>query len=530
MISTKAKKPGYTVIHTIRGTQYVYECVSRYDKEKKQSYNKQVCIGKNSPDGTFIPNARYRERHQLAPTGEKISVASKVIGATETVTAVAVAEGLQRCLTLALGKKAGNHALALAEYVLIRGTALSHYPAWARNQKLPGDTAVLSSQDISKFLSTITIDAVEKFYTRWAAKFTNEDTVCMDLTSVSSYSAGNELVKYGYNRDREHLEQVNIMGLFSASRMLPVAVRMLPGNISDVTVLTKELVHFKQLGLADPILLLDKGFDSEANRNSLLDKRLKFLMMADCRSTLLRDLQEKHRDSMRVPSKLFFYQDDRYYAVTEILSLGSDQNRRCYTHLYYCSRLAEKRLNRFNEKLQAYYEQLVGGDALSDIPQSFHPYFTIKETPKRGRTVVLDEEAAVAKERSFSAMFVILSNAEKDAKKTLRLYRERDSVEKFFDDMKNSLDMKRLRVHGSTNAKARLFIQYLAAILLYLCRNKLGLYTSTNSSVREILEDLSGICEITHSDRYGSLITESTVKQREILAQLGVDTSSWLQN
>ena len=31
----------------------------------------------------------------------------------------------------------------------------------------------------------------------------------------------------------------------------------------------------------------------------------------------------------------------------------------------------------------------------------------------------------------------------------LRLYRERDAVEKFFDDMKNSMDMDRLRVHSS---------------------------------------------------------------------------------
>jgi len=155
-------------------------------------------------------------------------------------------------------------------------------------------------------------------------------------------------------------------------------------------------------------------------------------MMAACRSTLLRDLQEKHLDSMRVPSTLFFYQDDQYYGITEILSLGSQKNRRCYAHIYYCSRLAEKRLNRFNEKLQAHYEQLGGGDALSEIPPSFQPYFTIKETPKRGRTVVLDEEAAGAKERSFSAMFIILSNAEKEAKKALRLYRERDSVEIFF--------------------------------------------------------------------------------------------------
>lgn len=33
-------------------------------------------------------------------------------------------------------------------------------------------------------------------------------------------------------------------------------------------------------------------------------------------------------------------------------------------------------------------------------------------------------------------MFTILSNVKMDARSALQLYRERDSVEKFFDDMK----------------------------------------------------------------------------------------------
>ena len=109
--------PGYQVIHTINGVQYVYECISTYNKEKKQSFNKQVCIGKNAPDGTFIPNARYRERHKLTPSGEKIVVTSKVIGATNALWSVAEASGLERCLSASLGKKRGAQALALAQYV-----------------------------------------------------------------------------------------------------------------------------------------------------------------------------------------------------------------------------------------------------------------------------------------------------------------------------------------------------------------------------------------------------------------------------
>lgn len=529
MKAATAKQPGYQTVHIVRGVHYIYECVSTYDKEKKQSFNKQVCIGKKGPDGSFIPNAYYRELHQLATTGEKITVSSKVIGATETLTQVANTEGLERCLTLSLGKQLGSQALALAEYILVRGSALSHFPEWAAHQKLPQGAEVLSSQDISRFLGTISDDMMEKFFTRWASNFSGHDTICLDLTSIGSYSECNELVKYGYNRDREQLEQVNILGLFSASKMLPVAVRMLPGNIADVSTLVNELTHFSYLGLSNPVLLMDKGFDSEENLTRLLDRRLKFIMMAHCNRSWLKELEEQHRDSMRVPSKLFHYQDDRYYAVTELLSLGSEKNRRCYAHIYYCSRLAEKRLDRFNERLHDYYDRLVAGGGLETIPVDYQKYFSIKETPKRRRSVILDEAAAVATEKSFNVMFVILSNTEKDAHTALRLYRERDAVEKFFDDMKNSMDMDRLRVHTSPRAKARLFLQYLSTILLYLCRNKLGFYESSNTSVRGILEDLSGICEVTHSNHYGSIITESTSAQRATLAQLGIDTSSWLQ-
>lgn len=511
MSKQKNKKPGYRAIHTVNGTRYVYECVSTYDKEKKESFNKQVCIGKQSPEGKFIPNARYREMHNLAPTGEKIAVSSKVIGATAVLSSIAETSGLTRCLTLSFGKDRGSQMLAYAEYLLVRGNALSHFSAWASSQKLPPGAAVLSSQATSKFLSSIKVGEMEKFYARWAQNFSKDDTLCMALTSVSSYSKGNELVKYGYNRDKERLEQVNILGLFSSSRMLPIAVRMLPGNIADVATLKKELVHFRHLGLASPLLLLDKGFDSEENRNCLLDIRLKFLMMSESRSNLLKDLSEKHRDTMRIPSNMFFYQEDRYYATTELLSLGSEGNRRCYAHIFYCSRLAESRLDRFNENLNTYYDRLVAGSDISEVPPSFSPYFTIRETPKKGRTVILDEEAAVAKERGFSPMFIILTNKKMEAPAALKLYRERDSVEKFFDDMKNTLDMKRLRVHSGDNAKARMFMQYIASILLYSCRNNLGLYKSTNSSIRNILEDLSGICEVKHSNKYGTLITEPTI-------------------
>ena len=43
---------------------------------------------------------------------------------------------------------------------------------------------------------------------------TEDDYLCYDITSISSYSQGNEFVRHGYNRDREPLPQVNMAMLF----------------------------------------------------------------------------------------------------------------------------------------------------------------------------------------------------------------------------------------------------------------------------------------------------------------------------
>lgn len=208
-----------------------------------------------------------------------------MIGATEPLMQLAISEGLERSLTLSLVKQFGSQALVLAEYILVRGEALSHFPEWAAHQKLPQGAEILSSQDLSRFLGTITEDMMEKFFTCWASRFSGHYTICLDITSVSSYSECNELVKYGYNRDCEQLEQVNILGLFSATKMLPVALRMLPGNIADVSTMVNELAHFGYLGLSSPVLLMDQGFDSKENLTRLLDRRLKFIMMAHCNRT-----------------------------------------------------------------------------------------------------------------------------------------------------------------------------------------------------------------------------------------------------
>ncbi len=91
------------------------------------------------------------------------------------------------------------------------------------------------------------------------------------------------------------------------------------------------------------------------------------------------------------------------------------------------------------------------------------------------------------------------------------VYREKDIVEKCFDDLKNELDMKRLRIHSSKCMKSRLFIQFITMILLVAIRKRMrATELTTKYSVTQLLWELESLTTIQYSGRYKNKLSEVT--------------------
>jgi transposase len=118
-----------------------------------------------------------------------------------------------------------------------------------------------------------------------------------------------------------------------------------------------------------------------------------------------------------------------------------------------------------------------------------------------------------------AGFFCILNNASKDAAQTLLTYRAKEAIENCFDDLKNQLDMNRLRVHSPTAMDNRLFIQFLALILICQIRNVLQSDKSLrNLTVREVMEEMETIVKIKYDHHYGAIYTERSPSHRNIMA------------
>lgn len=122
----------------------------------------------------------------------------------------------------------------------------------------------------------------------WGQRILEHDYLCYDITSVSSYGELNEYLKYGYNRDREKLTQINLALLFGQNSQVPICFNRLPGNISDVSTLRYFLNTFWYMELPRLHLVLDRGFYSHNNVDELLAVKEKFILAVNCQPSWVR--------------------------------------------------------------------------------------------------------------------------------------------------------------------------------------------------------------------------------------------------
>ena len=109
-----------------------------------------------------------------------------------------------------------------------------------------------------------------------------------------------------------------------------------------------------------------------------------------------------------------------------------------YLHLYYNPEKAVED----DQQRTAYYvrlgNELISGKRRPKHEKDYAKYFTVHETPVRGRKITPNNEA-MNKACRLYGYFVLISNEVKDPIEALHLYRTRDVVEKHSAILKNAL-------------------------------------------------------------------------------------------
>ncbi len=207
--------------------------------------------------------------------------------------------------------------------------------------------------------------------------------------------------------------------------------------------------------------------------------------------------------------------EDDLYAVTKCIKW---KGHRCYLHTYYDSLKAELENKNFTHRLLQCHDELTNHKERPENQVFYEKYFFVRDFPKRERKVQYNEEAIRRHKQNHIGWLVIISNKTKDATEALRSYRQKDAIEKGFDDLKNDLDMKRLGIHSNSAMEGRIFIQFVSLILTTYLRGIMEKQDWVRShNLQEIFSEMKSLKEISVEGKRKKLVTTPTKFQREIM-------------
>ena len=253
------------------GITYAYESVSYWDKEKRQSRSRRRLIGRVGDNGEIIPTdgrCRHDGEHALRTRRRGAVPVTQIqqsyYGATYLLDAIAdstgVAADLRQCFPDDHGK-----ILSVAYFLILGGSrALMNFRYWAADHLHPYG-ADLSSQDSSRLFASTTETQSRSFFRMQGRRRLEKEYWAYDSTSISSYSETLRQVKYGKNKESDHLPQMNLLLLYGEKSGLPFYYRRMSGNIPDVKTVNTLVRELDALGYGKVKFVMDRGFYSKDN-------------------------------------------------------------------------------------------------------------------------------------------------------------------------------------------------------------------------------------------------------------------------
>ena len=520
------------------GITYIYESASYWDREKKQPRSKRTLIGRLDPTtGEIVPTdgrGKRRAQKEDDPAVRKgpVPVARTnrlFFGATYLLDQIGEVTGLTSDLKTCF-PNTYKQILSIAYYLVLEDqNPLFRFKKWAAIHRHPFGKDIPSQRSTELFQS-VTEEAKMHFFRLQGKRRAEKEYWAYDSTSISSRSETLRQVKYGKNKDDDQLPQINLALVFGEESKLPFYYRKLAGNVPDVKTIQELLRELDVLGYEKIKLVMDRGYYSAENINALFKKHLKFLCGTSSALSFAKDFIREI--GSRKDHYEYYNSNLELYVFTKTIAWDYEQERpykgdvvkeerRMYLHLYFNPDKFSDDGKAFNRRLDTLKNELLSGHRVPEHEKDYRKYFEIKETPKKGISLTVKQDAVDAAHERYG-FFVLISNEVKDPVTALSLYRMRDVVEKAFWNVKERLNLRRTMTSSESSLEGKLFVEFVALIYLSYIQKKMeekGLFATY--TLHELLDELD-VIECFMEPGKAPIQGEILKKQEQIYRDLGV--------
>jgi transposase len=407
------QKPKGTEIKGGRPPYYLYEVSSKWDPSIKRSRKKSgKFLGTITPEGLIKPK-RERVLEELK------NIAVKEYGATSYVS------NLCADIFELLKRHFPDEWKEITIFSMVRLFHSSpmknviHYTGGSQLSDIFPDTSV-SPKNLSELL--FSIGTHRKKSIEFMKNFIDGEQAIIDVTRIFSLSENIISATLGHNGNECGVPQINMALLLSVEKKQPSFFRLVPGSISDVSIVTTTM---QEAGLRKAILIGDKGFYSASNVKFLEKNRLGYVL------------------PMKRTNSLIEYKP---------LSTGDMKDLDGYF-------LFEKRVVWFKERI------IKGKRVILYLDSRLRT-----EEEKDFLTHVTDKKCKIKdyyRRQHTMGTIGVITNCKHNPEKVYGLLKSRIEIEQAFDAFKNILNSDRTYMRDDAHLEGWMFVNFVTLMLYY---------------------------------------------------------------
>lgn len=296
--------------------------------------------------------------------------------------------------------------------------------------------------------------------------------VNMDWTSFVLYGDKCSLGKYGYSRDHRPDKKQITMGLSELSRPInvPIGMTVREGNVSDQVHFDDTFDQVKDRLRKGSMIVFDQGANRKENLDRIEHSKLKYVTARQINKS---DEETWIKNFDKSKAELVDERNETYGLKKKF---PSRINYLYFSEHLYKQKMASKfrkveRLLNEAEEIQRCIESNRG------LPKRYrinNPLVDCEYSYQTKLASLSDEEArAILKEASITGregFFCLVSDKDLTLTETLTIYREKDSIEKIINSLKNEIEIKPLRVWSDFSIYGALILGFLAQLIISLIR------------------------------------------------------------
>jgi len=476
---------GKITTRPINGTRYVYYEYDRDYNPKTQKTNpRRATIGKLSdanpsqmqPNDKFLlyfPEAEFSEERSRSQRSSCLR-----IGAYVVIRKIIEEYDLKALLGHYLAEKDVGLFLDLAAYTIVaENNAGQYYPDYAYNHPLFTDgMRIYSDSKVSDFLNSMSDDQSVEFLNEWNSNRDHREKIYIsyDSTNKNSQAGDVDIVEYGHPKVDTGLPVFNYAIAYDTENKEPLFYEKYPGSINDVSQLEFMVDRAYGYGYRHIGFVLDRGYFSKANIESMDAKGYSFVIMVKGMADIVNSLVSEHAGTFEKKRKNYIDTYDTYGVTVKRKLYVTDKEDR-YFHIYHSVQKESAERTNFEKRLRQMKTMMDKhvGEARS-FGSGIEKYFILHYNEKTGQFQFYEEKISVIEdELAHCGYYCIITSEQMRASEALNLYKSRDASEKLFRGDKSYLGDKSMRVYGGESTDSKIFVEFVALIIRNRIYNRL---------------------------------------------------------